>query len=86
MRYIYQRADGARFEIDQRMSEDPLTVCPDTGLPCYRVITGGAGLKIPNHMMADGSKVVHNPDMLPTTTNDWKKKVFKPEFRPTDDI
>lgn len=82
MTYVYERADGQRFEAEQRMSDDPLTECPETGLPCFRVITGGGGLKLPYHMMADGSKAKHNPDMLPTTTRDWQNKVFKPEYRP----
>jgi len=82
MTYVYERADGQRFEATQRMDDKPLTECPETGLPCFRVITGGAGVNLPFHMQADGSKTKHNPDMLPTTTDDWKRRVFRPEFRP----
>nr|VFK26201.1 MAG: hypothetical protein BECKMB1821G_GA0114241_101911 [Candidatus Kentron sp. MB]VFK30833.1 MAG: hypothetical protein BECKMB1821I_GA0114274_101838 [Candidatus Kentron sp. MB]VFK75257.1 MAG: hypothetical protein BECKMB1821H_GA0114242_101838 [Candidatus Kentron sp. MB] len=32
-----------RFEIEQRMADDPLTSDPDTGLPVRRVISGGVG-------------------------------------------
>jgi predicted nucleic acid-binding Zn ribbon protein len=32
-----------RFEVQQKMSEPPLTRDPQTGLPCKRVITGGSG-------------------------------------------
>lgn len=33
-----------RFEVEQRMSDAPLTKDPQTGLPVRRVITGGCGL------------------------------------------
>jgi putative FmdB family regulatory protein len=42
--YVYRRQDGTTFEQDQRMSEDALTVCPTTGQPVKRVITGGTGV------------------------------------------
>lgn len=42
--YIYKREDGTTFEIEQRITEDALTVCPTTGQPVKRVITGGTGL------------------------------------------
>nr|VFK14445.1 MAG: hypothetical protein BECKLFY1418C_GA0070996_100842 [Candidatus Kentron sp. LFY] len=32
-----------RFEVEQRMADDPLTSDPDTGLPVRRVISGGIG-------------------------------------------
>ena len=45
--YVYETCDPAkpvrRFEIDQRMKDDPLTVDPQTGEPVRRVITGGIG-------------------------------------------
>ena len=37
--YSYRRADGTEFEIEQKISEDALTVCPTTGLPVERIIT-----------------------------------------------
>ena len=42
--YVYRREDGSTFEIDQRITEDPLETCPTTGQPVTRVITGGTGL------------------------------------------
>ncbi len=33
-----------QFEVEQRMSEPPLTRHPKTGVPVRRVITGGSGL------------------------------------------
>ena len=41
-----------RFEIEQKMSDPPLTVDPKTGEPVKRVITGGSGL------------VTHGPSIL----------------------
>lgn len=42
--YVYRREDGSTFEIDQRITEDALETCPDTGQKVERVITGSAGL------------------------------------------
>ena len=42
--YEYKREDGTTFEIEQRITEDPLKVCPTTGQPVKRLISGGAGL------------------------------------------
>lgn len=50
--YIYQTipADASQsprqFEVFQRMSDNPLTTDPETGLPVERVITGGIGIKL----------------------------------------
>ena len=42
--YEYKREDGTTFEIMQSMSDDPLKVCPTTGQPVKRMISGGSGL------------------------------------------
>lgn len=42
--YVYRRADGTRFEHQQRITEDALTVCPTTGQPVTRVPSASAGL------------------------------------------
>lgn len=47
--YVYESipSDGAaprRFEVTQRMSDDPLTAHPDTGEPVRRIVTGGLGV------------------------------------------
>ncbi|MGB0650280.1 MAG: FmdB family zinc ribbon protein [Rhodothermales bacterium] len=42
--YDYKREDGTTFEIEQRITEEPLKVCPTTGQPVKRLISGGAGL------------------------------------------
>lgn len=42
--YVYRREDGSTFEVEQRITEDALTVCPETGQTVQRVITGGTGL------------------------------------------
>lgn len=47
--YVYETcptkpgAKAIRFEVDQRMSEAPLTKHPETGEPVRRVISGGLG-------------------------------------------
>ncbi len=42
--YVYRRKDGSTFEIDQRITADALTNCPETGQKVERIITGSAGL------------------------------------------
>ena len=43
--YRYRRPDGTTFEAFQKISDDPLTEDPETGVPVQRVISGGAGLQ-----------------------------------------
>jgi predicted nucleic acid-binding Zn ribbon protein len=48
--YIYEtipknpKEKPRQFEVEQKMSDPPLTTEPKTGLPVRRVITGGSGL------------------------------------------
>ena len=42
--YVYRRKDGSKFEIDQRITADALTTCPETGQKVERIITGSTGL------------------------------------------
>lgn len=42
--YEYKREDGSTFEIIQKMSDQPLTTCPDTGQKVRRIISGGGGV------------------------------------------
>lgn len=42
--YVYRREDGSTFELEQRITEDALKTCPETGQKVERVITGSAGL------------------------------------------
>ena len=41
--YVYRRADGSTFEIQQRITEDALTHDPETGQTVTRVPSAGAG-------------------------------------------
>ncbi len=51
--YVYETipsdptATPHRFEVFQRMLDEPLQVDPETGHPVRRIISGGIGLKIP---------------------------------------
>jgi len=36
--YVYQRKDGSTFEQVQKITAEPLKVCPTTGQPVKRVI------------------------------------------------
>lgn len=42
--YVYRREDGSTFEVQQRITEDPLDTCPDTGQDVERIITGNGGI------------------------------------------
>ena len=42
--YQYKREDGTMFEIMQKISDEALKNCPDTGQKVKRVITGGSGV------------------------------------------
>ena len=43
--YSYRREDGTVFDVFQRITDDALTVDPETGQPVERIISGGAGLQ-----------------------------------------
>jgi putative FmdB family regulatory protein len=38
MIYVYKRKDGTTFEVRQRITDKPLTLCPTTGQTVKRVI------------------------------------------------
>lgn len=42
--YAYRREDGTTFETQQRITEDPLEKCPETGQSVERIITGSPGV------------------------------------------
>lgn len=42
--YSYKREDGTTFDVQQKISESALEVCPTTGQKVKRVITGGGGV------------------------------------------
>jgi len=41
--YEYQCPNGHAFELFQRMSDDPVSECPECGAAAQRQISGGAG-------------------------------------------
>ncbi|MGB1780066.1 MAG: FmdB family zinc ribbon protein [Longimicrobiales bacterium] len=41
--YDYQCQKGHRFEVFQRMSDEPVAECPECGEAARRMISGGAG-------------------------------------------
>ena len=41
--YDYQCREGHRFEVFQKMSDDPVAECPECGAEARRLISGGAG-------------------------------------------
>lgn len=41
--YEYGCAEGHSFEVFQKMSDDPVSTCPECGTEARRMISGGAG-------------------------------------------
>jgi len=41
--YDYECPKGHRFEVFQKMTDEPVAVCPECGAPATRKISGGAG-------------------------------------------
>jgi len=42
--YVYRREDGTTFKTRQRITDDPLDECPETGQSVERIITGSPGV------------------------------------------
>lgn len=62
--YDYECQKGHRFEIFQKMSDDPVTECPDCGAAAQRKISGGAGFLF----KGDGFYITE------TRSDEYKKK------------
>ena len=41
--YDYECPKGHRFEVFQKMTDEPVAECPECGAPAKRLISGGAG-------------------------------------------
>ena len=42
--YEYRCSKGHHFELFQRISEEPVKICPECGAPAERLLSSGAGL------------------------------------------
>ncbi|HAC04485.1 MAG TPA: FmdB family transcriptional regulator, partial [Gemmatimonadetes bacterium] len=62
--YEYHCPNGHEFEVFQRMSDDPLSECPECGAKAQRQISGGAGFLF----KGDGFYITDN------RSEDYKKK------------
>ncbi len=58
--YVYRRDDGTKFKTQQRITEEPLEECPETGQPVERIITGQASV------ILDGDTSTPSEDEMPT--------------------
>lgn len=54
--YVYRRDDGTTFETQQKITEDALDKCPETGQPVERIIPGSPGVILDT----DGSESRNN--------------------------
>lgn len=57
--YVYRREDGTKFKTKQRITEDPLEECPETGQSVERIITGQPGV------ILDGDTSTPSDDEIP---------------------
>lgn len=80
--YQYLREDGTVFEKFQSFNDPALDTCPDTGLSCRRIVTGGArpifrgnGWPSKDHGSMDRHMKALAKDPLYTTLSDYKPKV-----------
>ena len=62
--YDYRCPNGHQFDLFQRMSEDPVSECPECGARAERQISGGAGFLF----KGDGFYITDN------RSEDYKKK------------
>jgi predicted nucleic acid-binding Zn ribbon protein len=44
--HTYRRDDGTTFEVQQKITDDPLRECPETGQPVERVSTRSPGVML----------------------------------------
>jgi len=64
--YVYETIPNAasatprRFELQQKMSDPPLTVDPETGDPVQRVISGGFGMVGGQQELPAAPRVTHS--------------------------
>jgi len=76
--YVYRREDGTTFELVQRISEDPLTVDPETGQKVQRVISGaglvfkGSGFYLTDYVHKGGKKEDGKAESKPEAKADAK--------------
>lgn len=75
--YDYECPNGHRFDLFQRMSDEPVSVCPECGAPAQRRISGGAGFLF----KGEGFYITDY------RSDDYKKKASaeKPSTSPSDD-
>lgn len=75
--YTYRREDGTEFDLVQRMDDEPLEECPETGQPVRRLISGGAGSIIkgwsPDKEWRKKDVIKKNP--YATTLPEYQKKI-----------
>lgn len=60
--YEYRREDGTTFKTKQRITEDSLEECPDTGQAVERIITGQPGV------ILDGDSSTPAEDEIPNVS------------------
>lgn len=61
--YVYRRDDGTTFETQQKITEDALDRCPDTGQPVERIIAGSPGIIDDAHSVSRPSPTKSDADV-----------------------
>jgi len=74
--YVYRREDGTEFEKFQRMSDDKLETCPDTGQTVKRVIQPATSIIKGWSPDKELKKVErHKKNPYETTLPEYQKKI-----------
>jgi putative FmdB family regulatory protein len=66
--YEYEREDGTKFEVMQKLADSPLETCPETGQKVRRLISA-----VPSHFKGDGFYITD----YKTTTKSTKHEKYK---------
>ena len=73
--YEYEREDGTRFEIEQKITEDALETCPTSGQKVKRLVSAapfhlkGSGWYKTDYASSSSGAKSSSPDSKPSTTS-----------------
>lgn len=88
--YKYRREDGTTFTIRQKITEDALEKCPETGQPVERVVTGGMGFHLKGGGWYDDGYASTNgsgeKQQASKSSNDLESKGKETKTNGTDEV
>ena len=78
--YVYEREDGSRFEAIEKITAEPLDVCPDTKqkvkrIPCWQGMSIITGWSPDKERRKDKLKKEGPKDKYGTTLDKYRKQI-----------